>query len=98
MGYLCKHNLLYNLQFGFMHCLHAILIIINSLLEARVDSGGVPKHTIAVFLGLKKGIWYCWPYHIAEKIGEYGSGVQGVGMVQALPVLLNGVSSNETTM
>ena len=56
-GYLNKHALLYPLQFGFRgghSCLHAVLLFLNSLLEGKYDSGGVPKHTIAVFLDLKR--------------------------------------------
>ena len=54
---LCKYALLYNLQFVFRgghNCSHTVLMFHNSLLEARWDSDGVPKHTIAVFLDLKK--------------------------------------------
>ena len=46
MGYLNKHALLYPLQFGFRghSCLHAVLMFLNSLLEGKWDSDGVPKH------------------------------------------------------
>ena len=56
-GYLNKHALLYPLQFGFRgghSCLHAVLLFLNSLFEGKYDSKGGPKHTIAVFLDLKK--------------------------------------------
>ena len=34
--------------------MHAVLLFLNSLLEGKFDRDGVPKHTFAVFLDLKK--------------------------------------------
>ena len=54
-------------------------MFLNHLLETRLDNSGMPKHTIAVFIDLKQA------FYLAEKIGEHGSGMKGVIMVQALP-------------
>ena len=59
--------------------MHAVLLFFNYLLEGKYDSGGVPKHTIAVFLDLKKAF-----DTVDHVIGEFGSRVQGGGL-QTLP-------------
>ena len=84
MGYLNKHALLYPLQFGFRgghNCLHAVLMFLNSLLEGKWDCDGVPKHTIAVFLDLKKAFNTVDHVILVIKIGEFGSRVQGISLV-----------------
>ena len=88
MGYLNKHALLYNLQFGFRgghSCLHAVLIFLNSLLEGKWDCDGVPKHTIAVFLDLKKDFDTVDHVILLRKLENLGAGCKELTWFRALP-------------
>ena len=107
MGYSYKHDLLYNLQFVFRgahSCLHAIIMFINSLLEARMDSSGVPKHTIVVFLYLKKAFDTVDHFILLRKLENIGVGWKEFAWFRYYlqghkqDVVINGVITNEATM
>ena len=106
-GYLNKHALLYPLQFGFRgghSCLHAVLLFLNSLLEGKYDSGGVPKHTIAVFLDLNKAFDTVNHVILLKKLENLGAGCKEVAWFRHYlqgrrqDVVINGVTSNEASM
>ena len=107
MGYLNKHALLYPLQFGFRgghSCLHAVLLFLNSLLEGKYDSGYVPKHTIAVFLDLKKAFDTVDHVILLRKLENLGAGCKELAWFRHYlqgrkqSVVIDGVTSAEATM
>ena len=107
IGYLNKHALLYPLQFGFRgghSCLHTVLLFLNSLLEGKFDRGGVPKHTIAVFLDLKKAFDTVDHGILLRKLENLGAGCKEVAWFRHYlqgrkqSVVINGVTSDEATM
>ena len=61
--------------------MHAVLLFLNSLLEGKYVISGVPRHTIAVFLDLKKAFDTVDHEILLRKIGELGGRVQGGGLV-----------------
>ena len=106
-GYLNKHALLYPLQFGFRgghSCLHAVLLFLNFLLEGKYDLSGVPRHTIAVFLDLKKAFDTVDHEILLRKLENLGAGCKEVAWFRHYlqgrrqTVVINGVASNEATM
>ena len=107
MGYLKKHALLYNLQFGFRRghsCLHAVIMFLNSLLEGKWDHDGVPKHTIAVFLDLKKAFYKVDHVILLRKLENLGAECKELALFRYYlqdrkqSVVIDGVSSSEATM
>ena len=107
MGYLCKHVLLYPLQFGFRgshSCLHDVLMLLNTLFEAKWDSDGVPKHTIAVFLNLKKAFDTVDHVILMRKLENMGAVCKELAWFRHYlqdrrhNVAIDGITSNEATM
>ena len=107
MGYLNKHSLLYPLQFGFRGghcCLHDVLLFLNSLLEGKYDRGGVPKHTIALFLDLKKAFDTVDHVILLRKLENLGAGCKELAWFRHYlqgrkqSVVIDGVTSAEATM
>ena len=74
------------------------------LLEAKWDSDGVPKHTIAVFLDLKKAFDTVDHVILLRKLENMGAGCKELAWFRHYlqdrrqAVVIDGVTSNEATM
>ena len=84
--------------------LHAVIMFLNTLLEAKWDSDGVPKHTIAVFLDLKKAFDTVDHVILQRKLENMGAGRKKLAWFRHYlqdrrqAVVIDGVTSTEATM
>ena len=84
--------------------MHAVLLFLNSLLEGRWDRDGVPKHTIAVFLDLKKAFDTVDHVILLRKLENLGAGCKELAWFRHYlqdrkqSVVIDGVTSAEVSM